>query len=253
MVRHWRASARGRRGPRPTASVTQCDQRGNAVGLAPGCLSVAAALRLGAGHAECSPASGSDRWRPRAQARVSSQPRRQRCRCIPLSRSTCQPRPRASSCRSPSAKANCNVLGIPQKAQNALVDAYDADVTAGMRPAGNLPPMPHWPSHEARMPAVPVLDRRGRIVTALALAAELGLGRELASVLPREVRDCAGCPQAAAKPRQAHPTLTYERCLTAWSKPEDAVAWSRETDTRGRSTLVTGPPGHRASIEQRGD
>jgi len=86
-----------------------------------------------------------------------------------------------------------------------------------------------------------VLDRSGGIVTALSHAAELGPGRELASVLAREVSNCAGCPpQAALPPRQAYPTLRHEQCPTAWSIPEDAVAWSRAPATRGRSTRATG-------------
>jgi hypothetical protein len=93
------------------------------------------------------------------------------------------------------------------------------------------------------MPVVrEVLDCRGGIVTAPALAAALGLGRGLSSVLPREVRDCAGClPQAAAQPRQAHPTLKHDRCPNRLVDPEDAMSWSRETGTRGRSTRATGP------------
>lgn len=100
------------------------------------------------------------------------------------------------------------------------------------------------------MPVVrEVLDCRGGIVTAPALAAELGLGRELSSVLPREVRDCAGClPQAAAQPRQAHPTLKHEQCP------------NRLVETRGRHVMVKRDGharpvdgSHRALVEQRED
>ncbi len=98
------------------------------------------------------------------------------------------------------------------------------------------------------MPVVrEVLDRRG-IVTAPAPAAALGLGRGLSSVLPREVRDYAGClPQAAAQPRQAHPTLKHDRC------PNRLVARGRHVVVKRDGHARPVDASHRASVEQRED